>query len=536
MKIVLAALLTLTASIGHTQTLTSQQKLSDLNQLFTTVEAGYGPLHFKADKIGLNIEDLRRKYEPLTLQSKNNSEFYYLMRKLVAEFRDGHFGMVIPTNHLAELPISTDLVQGRVLIDTVDRAQLSVEQFPYQRGDEIVSVDGTPIAQVVDELQSYVNSGYDMSARRIAAAMVFFRAGKGVPVPSAKTVRFEVRRGTSSVVEPVELNWKFSGQPLDERRPTTFYSTSIRPVSRPRDTLWLRPALEELVGRQRVEKSYRCSGSTRIAIPKDATMIMEKPFVAYYHPTAKGNVGYVRIPDYYPLAADGKTFQFEQRFAQYEYAIRELEANTVGLIIDQDHNCGGSVSYLDKMVGLFMDHDYKGLQFQYLANKAEYLSNKKELDEMTPNTIAWKNGQKIVDLILKHWQAGDFMTPVTSSDGSEYLKPNPVRYSKPVVMLIDEMSGSGGDAFPGLMQGYGRAVLVGTRTMGLGGHVTEQPSLPYSQLGLRMTKSLFFRPDGTPVENNGVVPNVAYEITRDDFMYGYKAYQAFYLKTLTDML
>ncbi len=103
-------------------------------------------------------------------------------------------------------------------------------------------------------------------------------------------------------------------------------------------------------------------------------------------------------------------------------------------------------------------------------------------------------------------------------------------------MLIDEMSGSGGDAFPSLMKGYGRATLVGTRTMGLGGHVEEQPNLTYSQLSWRTTKSLFYRPDGVAVENNGAVPDYPYTITREDFMYEYADYQKFYLNVLFSKL
>jgi C-terminal processing protease CtpA/Prc len=103
-------------------------------------------------------------------------------------------------------------------------------------------------------------------------------------------------------------------------------------------------------------------------------------------------------------------------------------------------------------------------------------------------------------------------------------------------MLIDEMSGSGGDAFPAMMQGLGRAMLFGSRTMGAGGHVLEMAALPYSGNSLRMTKSLFFRPDGTAVENNGVVPEVGYTITRDDFLYGYRNYQATYLAKLLSLI
>jgi C-terminal processing protease CtpA/Prc len=128
------------------------------------------------------------------------------------------------------------------------------------------------------------------------------------------------------------------------------------------------------------------------------------------------------------------------------------------------------------------------------------------------------------------------MTALTSIDGQDLIQPNAVHYTKPIVMLIDEMSGSGGDAFPSLMKGYGRAKLVGTRTMGLGGHVVAQPALFYSQITPEMTKSLFYRPDGVAVENNGAVPDYPYTITRNDFMYKYVDYRNFYTDKIMQLV
>lgn len=534
--VLLSTALIWTGSLAQAQTLSEQQKLSDLNQLLSLIESGYGPLHYKEKVLGLSVSAIRAKYEPLARATASNGEFYYLLRKLVTEFQDGHFGISVPTDHVASLPIMTDLVNGEVLIDVVDRKELPLSSFPYDRGDAIISIDGVPIKQVLDELQSYVGSGYSLSARRMAAFMVFYRAGSTSPVPSGP-VRFEVRRGLSDVIETVELKWIEKGTPLDERiQRSPFLNARWGLSHHGFGVLSMRPGLEALVGRERLEISFACSGGTRIAIPKDATIIMNEPFIAYYHPTEKGNVGYLRIPHYMPMAADEKTPEFDVRLAQYTRAVKILEANTVGLIIDQDHNCGGKADYLEKMVGLFVSRKYQPIQFQFLSNKAEYLGFKNWIAMTPAHTTERDNLEKVGELIRTHWIKGDFMTPRTSMFGAELLEPSPVQYTKPVVMLIDEISGSGGDAFPALLQGYGRATLLGTRTSGLGGHVAEQPPLYYSRMVVHMTKSLFYRPDGVEIENNGAVPDVPYAITRDDFMYGYKGYQRFYLKTLLERI
>ncbi len=104
-----------------------------------------------------------------------------------------------------------------------------------------------------------------------------------------------------------------------------------------------------------------------------------------------------------------------------------------------------------------------------------------------------------------------------------------MRYTKPIVLLIDELSGSGGDAFPAIMGGIGRATLMGRRTMGAGGHVEIAGPLYFSGQTLSLTKSMFFRPDGVPVENHGAEPSVPYAPTVNDFVNGYVDMQATYL-------
>lgn len=295
--------------------------------------------------------------------------------------------------------------------------------------------------------------------------------------------------------------------------------------------------MSELLG-ERMDGSFMCSGITRIHIPKDATKIIEKPFTAYYYPTPKGNIGYLRIPHYSPRSenANDRALAYATRLAQYEYAIDVLEKNTVGLIIDQDHNCGGSVDYLEKILSLFMNKPFAALQFELLASKKEYLALKASFDKAPNHTISYKYWESVLKEMKEAWIAGKYLTPKVSFSNDRDYFPNSVAYTKPIIVLIDEMAGSGGDAFPALIQGYGRAKLLGTRTSGLGGHVTRGPDLVFSGISIRMTKSLFFRPDGIAVENNGAAVDIPYTITRDDVMFGFKTYQKFYTEQILKMV
>lgn len=539
-KGVIALLLACVALPAAARNLTVEQKLADFHYFLSVINSGYGPRDYKAANEGMSYPQLNTQFESEITNTKDNTEFYYKMVEYVAAYHDGHFNLRLPTTRMATLPIVTDLVEGKVLISQINRDKLKEDKFPFAVGDEVVSVDGQPASQFVDSISKYIASGKSNSIRRFASWLVFNRNSQKIPLPTSKTIKLEIRRGTSAVIEPVELEWNFKGEDLDESnvsavKPMTL-SSRISNIDYDRlDNL----ALQEYVHPD-ADLNYACSGSTRIAIPKNATVIMKTPFVAYYHPTAKGNVGYLRIPHYAPPAGPGEN-QTEATLAwinQYQFAIRELEKNTVGLIIDQDHNCGGSVWVVHQIIAMFMSEPFQPSQFELLASKESYLEFKKWANEVPDHTVERENINRVVKAVEDAWVKGtSYLTPKISIDGEQLVRNNPIHYTKPIVMLIDEISGSGGDMFPAMMKGLGRAKLFGQSTSGLGGHVENYPvGLPNSQLTFRITKSLFYRPDGVAIENNGAVADREYTITRDDMLYGFKGYQQEYLNYLLGML
>ncbi len=86
------------------------QKISDLDELIAQINVGYGPLQYKKSLLGTDVQSLRGKYVEEIKNTKNNSEFYYLMVRFVAEFQDSHFRASLPTDLVTSLGFSTDLV------------------------------------------------------------------------------------------------------------------------------------------------------------------------------------------------------------------------------------------------------------------------------------------------------------------------------------------------------------------------------------------------------------------------------------------
>jgi len=507
--------------------LTAQEKQADLHFLQTVIHAGYGPLDYKIRNGIVDVAALDARFEQEVAQTQTNQEFHYKLVEYVAAYKDGHFGVTVPSNKVYVLPITTDLINGKVLITLINRTQLP--QLDFAEGDEIVSVDGLPISTYLDQASRYISSGVPGSIRRLAAWTVFSRRATRLPAPPHAQLTVEIRKALDGNLSTATLNWQVRGEDPEDGLMSKFSGLHRSDV---RYDQLENSLVRDYAHGTMADSSYACSGKSRIALPEGAVSIMDEPFVAYYYPTPKGNVGYLRIPHYSPAMFEGG--DNDKWVAWYEYAIQRLEANTVGLIIDQDHNCGGSVGIVNFMISMFMDRPFQPVQFELLANKQTYMDFKEWTEELPRFTNEYENVQAVLALIKGEWLKGsNRLTPKTAIDGKNTLPPNSIRYTKPVVMLIDEISGSGGDAFPAMMKGLGRAKLFGQNTSGLGGHVLEYPvGLPNSEVKFRITKSLFYNPQGVAIENNGATPDQFYTITRHDILNGF----AHYRKAYTDYL
>ena len=82
-------------------------------------------------------------------------------------------------------------------------------------------------------------------------------------------------------------------------------------------------------------------------------------------------------------------------------------------------------------------------------------------------------------------------------------------YNVPVVLLVNEWSGSGAELFAGAMQDHGRAVLIGVKTFGKGSvNITRTLS---NGAGLNITIRRWYTPNGNVIEGVGLEPDVVVE-------------------------
>jgi len=245
--------------------------------------------------------------------------------------------------------------------------------------------------------------------------------------------------------------------------------------------------------------------------------------------TANGhNIGYIRIPSFSPSSTAAATAAFQTEIAYFQ-------ANTDGLVVDVMRNPGGNVSYMNTILSNLIPTPWTSVGFQIRASEEWVVAISSSLllaqSSGAPKSIL-DLYQMIKDAILAaNQQALGLSDPVpldnfTIDRGPAVdSKGNVIAYTKPIMVLVDELTASAADAFAASIQDNTRGPLFGWRTMGAGGANEFWEAGSYSLGTASITESLMHRknvivtPDYPPapyVENIGVRPEIQVDYMTSD--------------------
>jgi C-terminal processing protease CtpA/Prc len=285
----------------------------------------------------------------------------------------------------------------------------------------------------------------------------------------------------------------------------------------------------------------------------------DDPFNAYIFQTKDGRkAGFIRIPSYEGGEKEAK--RFGEIMAKYQ---KETDA----LVIDQVNNPGGDVFYMYALLSHLTDKPLQTPHHHLIIGE----SNAQEaadllLEVMQPasakraapkadaegqNEEQTASGypvtQKFMQLfvqfsqfVLKQFGAGKRFTDLTYINGVDDIDPAPKaeeRYTKPILLLTNELDFSGGDFFPAIMQDNKRVTQMGVRTSGAGGMVRgfDFPN-QFGIASLNATWSIAQRSNGNPIENLGVTPDISYTLTQKDLQTGFAEYRLAIIKAVQNLM
>lgn len=525
----------------------AQATLSDdvasmLSSMKTVYSAYYAPAAWKAKYAGY---DLGAEYSkaitaatatktPLTMKQSR-----VIFKDFIYAMKDYHTSISFTATESATLPIAARGAEGRLFLVAIDRSQLSDTAFPFDLGDELMTIDGVPADKVVDSLQNSFIANVTATDRATAEMRLFARrAARGFTDIPQGPVTLGIRRAGETATSYVQLLWNYTPEKITPRTDVVPFAHGSR-----RNSLF-NPQMNIDADLMMDNASAFDLGSRTSFMPRLGTKIWESPkdstFDAYiYQNDDHKLIGYVRIPNYTPDDADKAVAEFAQTIAR-------MEKITDSLVIDQVNNPGGSVFYLYALAGILTDKPLATPRHRMAIAQADVLDaystldslkNIKSEDDLAKNPGASDFGgypasyslvqftRSYAQFIIDQWGMGHKLTDPYWIGGVDQINPNPVHYTKPILLLINELDFSGGDFFPTIMQDNKRVTVMGTRTAGAGGYVNDV-SVP-NNVGVasfRVTQSIAERVTGNPIENLGVTPDIVYTMTANDYATGFAPY------------
>lgn len=520
-----------------------QQELEYIGSFF---DSAYAPKGWKESHLGWNLSLELSMAKAKLASAQTISE----ARKAVVDFimstADYHVGFSFYLTEMSSLPFQVKTVEGKTLIVYIDRTKLSEDNFPFAVGDEVLTFDQVPVAQILGELMKVEGANVpetdlalaDLTLTRRRASRGYFQVPQG-PVTLA------IKRAEDDSVASIQLMWDYTPEKLANHRNQFFGKDTSKFYSRKMVSQRAMAFATDAEGNQ---NNYNL-GMKKSFMPDFGERIWEAPadnhFDAYIFKNEQGQlIGVVRVAAYYLMSdSDADYVKAAKDFAT---VIAHLQKHTQALIIDQHNNPGGSVFYLYALASTLSDQalyvpkhhigvtaaDAKECLAEIEAIKA--IKSDEDADKHygddfhgLPKTYQIAIGiRDYCQFVLKEFNSGKTFTEATYLWGVDRINPAKNPYTKPIVILVNQLDFSGGDFFPAILQDNKRVTVIGTRTAGAGGYVLEA-QFP-NTLGLEsigFTGSLAERVDLNPIENLGVTPDVVLPITVEDVRGGYKKYQ-----------
>jgi len=533
--------------------LTADQKLQDFQALAALYAKRYAPYEWKRDALHydlLNIAPWLAKVQA----SKDDLSFYEILSDYVANLNDAHSNYTLPSTFVARLNFTVDIFEGQLLVESINRARLPATEFGFQIGYQLVSIDGRDAPGLLEGLLRYQTAANPRTTRRFAATLLTTRSQSRMPhaaeVPDNSIVVF---RRPDGKLESYGIPWTASGLPLVNVGKYSSLSAAWRRIPRrtpdePEDNAEL-PEYLQLLGRLQ-NCRIPDKGVTGYGIPSPvfAPSLPDNfvlrlgrsapdPFFSGVFEAAGHKIGFIRIPSYAPASTSAALNAFQNEISFFQ-------ANTDGLVVDNMRNPGGSVSYVNQILRYLMPFRWSSILFEVRATSEWVLSFSGAMEQL--RTLGAPQGfidlyQAIRDSIIDaNRQVRGRTRPIPLDDVAADRDPitdwqgKPLAYSKPMLVLVDEMTASAAEVLAATIQDNGRAPLFGWRTMGAGGSVESWPAGAYSLGSASVTQSMMIRknpvvsaeyPTAPYVENIGVHPEIEADyMTRDNLMQGGKPF------------
>ena len=356
MKTLILSLILISASSAvHAQNLTPAQKEADFRYLASMYSTYYAPIDWKKQLFNFDALAIQPWLDRVA-QTKTDLDFYEVCVAYVNGLNDTHDSFSLPSDFVARLGFTTDVYDGVLLIDSINRTTLPVKDYPFTFGDQLLSIDGRDVDLLLQDFAVYATRPNPRSNKRVTAARLTIRPQSVMPHAAdvAGTSAKVVILRQSGATETYDIPWTVTGTPLTVGPvPSPKIARAPRMTARQQFAQAAPDYMTELLNAQwsgvMNPEDLGLNGYGSLA-PVFAGALTSPRFTRrlggtstdfFYSGTFKYEdltIGYIRIPNYAPTSTAAALTQFEREIAFFN-------ANTDGLIVDEMRNTGGNLCY-----------------------------------------------------------------------------------------------------------------------------------------------------------------------------------------------
>lgn len=565
LKLLCAGLLFSSPLIAKKSSKNNEFMLADLDLIKQTFQVGYAPAEWKKQFSGWDLDaQIKMAKRQVARNGKIGlKQFQRILKNFFLSTQDYHATIKFYSTESAYLPFKIQEAEGKYFFTYINRKALPDDSdFPFNVGDELVLFDDLPLKTVLDELrEKEVGNNNFLTDCAMAEIYLTTRSGRlGHEIPSGEINLSGYKAGSNSPIT-YQMEWTYT--PEKVTAPPTMKSLSMKLIkgsqlkSQAKNSYFLKqfvmPQYEALAAlRAEDDEPTDMYGSRKSLLPILGKVLWESDqeaiFHAYLFEMPAGKVGgYIRIPTFLPDDVD-------LAVAEFGKVIESMEQKADVLVVDQVNNPGGYLLYVYALASMLTDKPLTVPKHQlalaqedvYFANKyipiLEDIETAEEAKEFLEEYLPWMPANlELAQVLLEHlrfvdaeWNSGRLLTIPCYLYGIGPLLPHPeVHFTKPILVLINQLDISGADFFPAILQDSGRATIFGTCTAGAGGFLgtVDFPNL-HGISAFSFTASIAERPDEQFIENHGVTPDVPYRITQTDLQKNYVDYVAKIQQTL----
>ncbi|HYL79154.1 MAG TPA: S41 family peptidase [Bryobacteraceae bacterium] len=539
MKKLLVLLLSIGATASWAQ-LSTDQKVEDFQSLVSLYAKQYAPAGWKNQLFHYDLFNIDPWLEKVR-KSGTDLEFLEVMGEYVAALNDAHSIYFNASDFVADLRIRTDIYEGKVLIDAIDRAALPAAKFPFVVGDELVSVDNRGVNDLIADFSRFFSDANPLSTGRDAAGLIPFRIQQIIPrsVELGDTSTVVIRRQSGNL-ETYTIPWVKSGTPIIKVGPVPTPHGTVRADTLPGDATpdpeaFLHPLryLQRMhLPTKKMVLNFDGVGPI-FALPSTFKQRLGRRssdffFTGTYTSGGK-TIGFIRIYDF-DVFGDFNNIPAAEDSFDSELAF--MKANTDGLVVDIMRNPGGFGCYAEDLMSRFATKPFYALNLQFrptIFDVQGFTQSVQDAIDFGAEDWVVATLKAYLAEINQAYSGGGMTGPLPACGITTTRNPNQDAngqrfiYDKPVLLLTDEFSASSADIFAALFQDAQRGQIFGMRTMGAGGSVSDgNPAGYYSEGFAAVTQTMVVRanPVVTPdyptapfIENIGVRPDI-----KNDYM------------------